>query len=41
VEISYKKSQKKFPRSLQRLIDGRGIERGDLGYKENILRSSK
>ena len=31
----------KFPRSLQRLIDGRGTERSDLRYKEKILGSSQ
>ena len=30
---------KKFPRSLQRLIDGRGTKRSDLRYKEKILES--
>ena len=28
---------KKFSRSLQRLIDGRGTEMSDLSYKEKIL----
>ena len=32
---------RKFPSSLQRLIDGRGTEKSDLCYKENILGSSE
>ena len=30
---------RKFPRSLQRLIDGQGTQMSDLGYKGNILSS--
>ena len=43
------KKLKKFPRSLQRLIDGRGTKRSDLRYKkrfqktpnENLSRETK
>ena len=31
----------KFPKSLQRLIDGRGTKRSDLHYKEKFLGNSE